>query len=353
VRKKSGAGFALSRLLLIAIAIGAALAPAPAALVERYSSALVPVLQRGMTSLSNLTAIAFIDVAIGAGVAWLVLQTLSLMIAGPRHGWLRPTLRWLGRISVAASVLYLAFLAMWGLNYRRSALTERVPYDPRAVSADAASSLALRAVGEVNRLYATGRSGDSTAASIDDSLAHAFAQAQRAIGVRKPALPARPKRSILDAYFKAAGVEGMTDPFFLETLVAGDLLPFERPFVIAHEWSHLAGLADEGEANFLGWLTCTKGTDDEQYSGWLFLYGQVLASLNEADRKQVDQRLDPGPRADLQAAAARARRNLNPFIADAGWRVYDRYLRANRIEAGTASYAEVVRLVLGVRLEPS
>jgi hypothetical protein len=63
-------------------------------------------------------------------------------------------------------------------------------------------------------------------------------------------------------YFKAAGVEGMTDPFFLETLVAGDLLPFERPFVIAHEWSHLAGFANEGEANFLGWLTCMKGSED-------------------------------------------------------------------------------------------
>jgi hypothetical protein len=43
----------------------------------------------------------------------------------------------------------------------------------------------------------------------------------------------------------------MTDPFFLETLVASDVLPFERPFLVAHEWSHLAGIADEGEANFV------------------------------------------------------------------------------------------------------
>ena len=34
----------------------------------------------------------------------------------------------------------------------------------------------------------------------------------------------------------------------------------------------------------------------------------------------------------------------------AGWRVYDSYLKANRVEAGAASYAEVVRLVLGARL---
>ena len=43
----------------------------------------------------------------------------------------------------------------------------------------------------------------------------------------------------------------MTDPFLLETLIAPDLLEVERPFVIAHEWAHLAGYADESEANFV------------------------------------------------------------------------------------------------------
>jgi hypothetical protein len=40
-------------------------------------------------------------------------------------------------------------------------------------------------------------------------------------------------------------------------------------------------------------------------------------------------------------------------VADAGWRVYDRYLKANRVASGTESYAEVVKLVLGVKFDPS
>jgi hypothetical protein len=44
-------------------------------------------------------------------------------------------------------------------------------------------------------------------------------------------------------------------------------------------------------------------------------------------------------------------RNVSPRISAAGWRVYDSYLKANRVEAGAASYAEVVRLVLGVRFD--
>jgi hypothetical protein len=221
------------------------------------------------------------------------------------------------------------------------------------VSPEAATTLAIRAAGEVNALYPLAHADALLTAPIDQSLARAFAGAQAALRVRTPAHPGRPKRSILDVYFKAAGVEGMTDPLLLETLIAGELLPFERPFVIAHEWSHLAGFADEGEANFVGWLACTKGSDAARYSGWLFLYSQVFGALQNSERTAVAARLQPGPRADLRAIAERVRRQVKPVVANAGWRVYDRYLKANRIEAGAESYAEVVRLVLGVGLDPA
>ena len=143
----------------------------------------------------------------------------------------------------------------------------------------------------------------------------------------------------------------MTDPFFLETLVASDLLPFERPFVIAHEWSHLAGFADEGEANFVGWLTCLHGSAPVQYSGWLSLYAEVIGGLSAlATRADVAARLDAGPREDLRALADRLTRNVNPTVSAAGWRVYDQYLKANRVEDGSASYARVVRLALGTQV---
>ena len=35
------------------------------------------------------------------------------------------------------------------------------------------------------------------------------------------------------------------------------------------------------------------------------------------------------------------------MLSQASWRVYDAYLKANRVEAGTASYAQVVQLILG------
>jgi hypothetical protein len=192
--------------------------------------------------------------------------------------------------------------------------------------------------------------GFPAAGAIDDQLAAGLRAAIIDIGRGVSIEPARPKRTLLDWYFRRAGVDGMTDPFFLETLIASDVLPFERPFIVAHEWSHLAGFADEGEANFVGWLACLRAPAPAQYSGWLFFYSEVAQSLDRRDARDAASRLDAGPRADLQAIRERIVRQVNPQVAAAGWRAYDAYLKANRIEAGTKSYAQVVRLALGVRL---
>ena len=77
-----------------------------------------------------------------------------------------------------------------------------------------------------------------------------------------------------------------------------------------------------------------------------------MGSVSAADRADIAGRLAAGPRADRRAIADRVRRHLNPRVSAVGWRVYDRYLKANRVEAGAASYADVVRLALGVGYGP-
>src|SRR5262249_43287650 len=154
---------------------------------------------------------------------------------------------------------------------------------------------------ELNRLYAQAHAdGWPEPHVIDQSVVNALTRVADETGGRF-GVPARPKRSVLNWYFRRAAVDGMTDPYCLETLVSSDVLPFERPFVVAHEWSHLAGVGDEGEANFLGWLACVRGGPPQQYSGWLFLYSQLAAELRGPARTEVLRQLGPGPRADLIA----------------------------------------------------
>jgi hypothetical protein len=164
-------------------------------------------------------------------------------------------------------------------------------------------------------------------------------------------LPGRIKRSLYETYFRWTSVDGMVNPFALEILANPDLLPFERPFVAAHEWAHLAGYANEAEANFVGWLTCVRSDVAAQYSGWLFLYWQASGELSSARRSELWELLEAGPRRDVEAIIERLRRGQLPALRRASWVLYDQYLRANRVEEGVRSYGEVVTLVLRARFD--
>jgi hypothetical protein len=342
-----GVGF---RAALVASAAAAAVVPLPPAAVDRfYTAGVYATLQPLLTSISNLAPFALFDMLVGTTlVAWLLAAVRDVSRAPSRP---RGALRLAWRTLAWGAALYLVFLALWGLNYRRPRLRDALTYDVSAVTADAVAGAGRLAVSRLNMLYNRARTAGWPAADeVDANLADAFARAVRDAGIRRDVVPARPKRTLLDWYFRRAGVEGMTDPYFLETLVAGSVLPFERAFVVAHEWSHLAGIADEGEANFAAWLTCVRGSPSAEYSGWLFLYGELARAVRAGDRGALAAALAAGPRADLRASRDRDAREVNTRVSDAGWRVYDSYLRANRVQAGAASYDEVVRLVLGVRV---
>ena len=336
-------------LALAGVAVAAALVPLPPAAVDRlYSGRFYPALQPAVTSFSNLLPFALLDVLLVTTVAlWLGLAVRDFKRA---DRW-RAVGRAGARTITWAAAAYLAFLVLWGFNYRRVRLLERLPFDAARVTPEAATRAARLAADRASDLYEAKLQDHAPASGpVDPTLPAALNRALADIGRAHRVVPARPKRTILDAYFLRAGVDGMIDPFFLETLIASDLLPFERPFIVAHEWSHLAGIADEGEANFVGWLACARASPAAQYSGWLFLYRELAAAVPERDRPSVAARLGPGPRADLRAIRERFLRHVNPRVSAAGWRVYDSYLKANRVEAGAASYEEVVRLVLGTRL---
>ena len=335
------------RVTLVMTAIAAAVIPLPPRLVETwYSHRIYPVIQRGVTPLSNAVPVALLDVA-----------ALALLLALVIGFWRRLRRAGLARTLVSSAVtlltltaaLFLIFLGLWGLNYRRLPLDEKLEYDRNRVTREAATRLGDYAVREVNALYAEAHDVDRAGTS-QPSLEMAFDAAQRILGSERPAVPGVPKRSLLERYFRVAAIDGMTDPFFLEVILNPDTLPFERPFVLTHEWAHLAGYANEAEANFVAWLACVQGDARARYSGWLVIFEHVVASVPKADRPRLTAQLAAGPRRDLQEAAARYAK-ASPVVRTAARDVYDAYLRANRVNEGVASYTAVVRLMLGAGLE--
>jgi hypothetical protein len=185
----------------------------------------------------------------------------------------------------------------------------------------------------------------------DPAMRDAFTATQRMLADAPPAEPGRLKRTLLGPYFRWTSVDGMVNPFALEALANPDLLPYERPFVAAHEWAHLAGYADESEANFVGWLTTIRAGVPAQYSGWLYLFWQVNGEVDAEVRPRLWDALAAGPRADVEAVIDRVRRGQLPWLRTAGWAVYDQYLKANRVESGVRSYGAVITLILRARFD--
>jgi hypothetical protein len=89
-----------------------------------------------------------------------------------------------------------------------------------------------------------------------------------------------------------------------------------------------------------------------RYSGWLFLYWQVNGEVDSRARARMAEVLGSGPRQDINAIVERMRRGERPWLRMAGWRVYDQYLKANRVEEGVRSYGAVVTLILRARFAP-
>ena len=343
----------MRRLVLPLVASALALAPVPADVVERvYAAGWYPHLQPLLTRASNTVPFAWLDplallaataVLIGAGRAW--------RGAGPAR-W-RQMANALLVLLQAVAALYVAFLVLWGFNYRRAPAAERLQVSPARVTAERVARLASRAVAQVNALHdparkEAGLTGDVLLAT----MAPAFARVQGLLGSTWRMTPGRPKFSLIGHTFAVSGVDGMMNPFALEVILNPEVLPFERPYVLAHEWAHLAGHAPESEASFVAFLACLQGPREMRYSGWLDILLHVLRALPPPTRQGAFEGIAKGPRADLRAVEARLRR-VQPAVHYVSWSVYDQYLRANRVASGVADYGEVLTLVLGSQLAAS
>ena len=268
-----------------------------------YSRGVYPLIQPRLTALRNSTPFAWFDVlvllTIGATLALWTVRLGRLPRRASRRQRRRTALRTLAGLAVdtaaIGAVLYLWFLVAWGLNYQREPLRAQLDFREDRITREALRDLAVRNVESLNALHNDAHAGGwPELANMPPPLAPAFLRAQRDLALTWTGAPGRPKRSLLNFYFTRVSIDGMTDPFFLETLAKQSLLPFERAATVAHEWSHLAGYADESEANFVGWLVCMSGSAAVQYSGWLSLYGTVVGALPRSDRDEMARRSTRG-----------------------------------------------------------
>jgi len=326
----------------------------PSWLIEAvYSRRIYPLMQRGMTSASNQVSWAIGDVLLVAAAFYVMWRLVRAVTRARESGIMSGLWELTRRLLRTSALLGLIFLTVWGLNYRRVPLETTLRGATRvAISATDIRLLADAAVvgSRVTRPPDEG-GRDRSYASVAARLAGPFQQALQRLGMPAVAI-GRPKVSVmLTPFFTAAGVTGMVNPLVLESIVHPDLLPFERPMVLAHEWAHLAGFADEADASAVGWLACTLGDPDLAYSAHMFVVVETAGAMPRSVWGDVRAQLDPGVIRDLDALTARLTKQ-QPVVRDTAFKVYDGYLRSNRVADGVQSYSRVLRVLTAMLSRP-
>jgi hypothetical protein len=253
--------------------------------------------------------------------------------------------QWVLLANVVAG-LYLIFFWTWGLNYHRQPLATKVEVDSARTENEAMMAFAERALQEINRLY-----GEKQNSDFDDGRvrAEAVRRVRRVVAIIDGSEWDSAQRikisRVSNPWMHAAGIDGVFNPFPHEPVISDSILDVEAPFVIAHELAHVRGYPDEGDANLIATLATIMSDDPAfRYSGWLNLWLYLR-------NRDLEKRLDPGPRQDLQRIFDRARREQIEWVNNFQRSLLDIFLKANSIEEGVRSYSRVVLLAAGT--EPS
>ncbi|MDB5043600.1 MAG: hypothetical protein JWN27_4326 [Candidatus Eremiobacteraeota bacterium] len=326
-----------------AAAAVAVLTPWPRGWIENvYANGIFAAFNRAFVPLSNRVPFAVGDLEAIVAIVALVVWWVRALRGTKRGRRTRTVLALLAHTAGWLAAAVVAFEVLWGANYRRETVTARIAFDDHRVNAASVAAFSRRIVDVLNRDV-----GAAHTEALDRAkLRAAFEPLVARLGDRWDVAVTIPKATLLEPYYEAAGIGGMYSPFAFETLLNTDFLPFEVPRALAHEWSHAAGFTDEGDANYIGTLTCLRSDDPLiRYSGAFWTYGD----LPESERRRL--KLDPLVIADFNASRRRFLRHYMPQVFAIQWHFYDSYLRTSGVHGGVASYGNFLRLLVGTELD--
>ena len=316
--------------LALASSILSLLVPIPSSLVESlYARRIYPLVASLMGSFARVVDFSWLDFLVPLAI-----------IGVPYLVYRRKFLHLLALVSTG----YLLFFWTWGLNYHRPPLATKLDFSAERVNAESIADLRDEAAVALNDLYA-----ERSTAVLDDAgletevAARVGAVVAELDGISWPVDSGVKSSWVLDPFLRAAGVEGMFNPFGHEAIVTRGLLSFEMPMVASHELAHVRGYPHEGDASFVALMAALGSSDAAfRYSGWLTLWFYLRSS-------ESDLLLEQGPRSDVEAVYARIADQRIDWVSRTQTRSLDVFLRANQVEGGVRSYAEIVNLAVGTR----
>jgi hypothetical protein len=255
------------------------------------------------------------------------------------------------------SVFFPLFLLVWGLNYQRMPLADTLGLDPRpAARSGELESIGIYLTNGVNTNYDRARAGqDWSGASqlnmpfgkLNQIIENAF-QAETMLGTASQGGYGDPKLMRLSQMATLMGISGFYISYTAEVAINNQVPAVDLPMTIAHHKAHQRGFAREDEANFIAFLICAKAADPYvRYSGFMHAL-RVIEPLSKGDLAKYNDlysRINPGPKVDITVRNEFWGGAQNAYLGSFSRRIFDMYLRANRVENGVKNYDEDISLM--------
>lgn len=252
---------------------------------------------------------------------------------------------WLRTAGNALGWIVTMFYFFWGFNYARPSLSDRIPDTSETISDKAMVALAQSTVSNLNALRTNSlitsipeddKLNDLLRTAVAESLANYNINLKTNCLVRPMSPP---------GILRKFGITGIYMPLTGEALLEKSHPQPEKIFVMAHELSHSFGVTDEGEANLVAYLSCiTHPNEVIRYAGHLSMWEYVMWELHRR-QIQADFELEPIVQEDLERLKEE-RKRFKEWVPELGDMVNDTYLKAQGVEAGTASYSTLPELYI-------
>lgn len=317
--------------------------PISSGTVERaYSRSLYPALSSLIIPVTGAVPFSLAGVAlIGLPILWVVAIVISWRRWVPNRTW---WVRWAWRTLGLVVVIGLWFVLTWGANYRRVPLSAQLELEGQPVSSSSLDALRARFERAVLENAPSGAPNESRAL---ESVSRAITAFTREVTGINQTLPRGVKRTPAGFLLVGGSAVGVISPWTLEAHVDGALPAFGVVANGAHELAHVAGFAQEADAEIVSAIAGLRANDAYARYAVALRWWRDVMPLEPVARNLALQRLPARAQNDLRALEAAIRSHRPPaFLENLQRASYDAYLKSQRVPDGIANYGIAVRYLV-------
>lgn len=340
-----------------------------------YTTRIYPIIGSLLSPISGLFPFAVGDIFIALSIVWVIFYPIyeikwrkqlakRFFFLAAKRGCYPKKKVVFGRVAEYLLWVYAWFYIAWGLNYSQPNIYCRTGMKPVEVSEAKFREFAYRYADSINSLSEetafdgqresqfNGMVDDGLKNRVRDAVLKGYNEIGAKEGINAP-FNQHPhaKTMLFTPLSSMSGVTGSMGPFFCEFTLNGDIRPHDYPAIYAHEFAHLLGIANEGEANFYSYIVCTASSDKAvKFSGYYHIFFHVLRNVFDILGEKEGEKFLKYIRPEI-IQLAKSDRNYwlskRCKVLDAAQDfIFDLYLRGNHVAEGRKSYSGVVGLIL-------